>query len=121
MVLCRLTLALVALGLVGSPLSALFCPGTDPAAMACCQNNPQGCNKTGMSDGCCRTVPNDGNASGTLVKATHDGAQMHAVALIQVSASILFDLTAPAGRHPLVAVRHLPLDLPPPLLSTLRI
>lgn len=116
-----LTLALTSLALLGSPLAALFCPRTDPAAMACCQNNPQGCNKAGKSDDCCRTVPNDGNASGTLVKSPQAGAPMHTVALMPAPVAAVPVPTAPLSHRLLVANQHLPLDLPPPLLSTLRI
>lgn len=119
MLLRRLTLAIVSLGLLGSPLSALYCGGEGPAAMACCQQDPQGCNRGGKSDDCCRTVPNDGTDSATLVAAAISAP--HAGVLIPAPVLTVLGSTVLASRHLLVAESHLPLDLPPPLLSTLRI
>lgn len=113
--------ALVSLGLLGSPLFALYCGGSAPAAMACCQDDPQGCNRMGKSDDCCRTLPNDGSETATLVLSAQPSTPMHAVALIPICVSTVLDLTTLGGRHPLVAAAHLPLDLPPPLLSALRL
>jgi len=121
MVFRRLTLALVSLGLLGSPLATLYCAGDDPASMACCRKDPESCNRAGKSDDCCRTVPNDGSDSATLVKPAYAGVPMQAVALIPATVSTVLDSTIPTARRLLVAESHFPLDLPPPLLSTLRI
>jgi hypothetical protein len=68
MLLRRLTIALAAVGLLGSPVAGLYCPSDDPAAMACCQQKASECNQPGASDDCCRTVPVD---KGTTYSPSH--------------------------------------------------
>lgn len=117
----RLMLVFVSVGLLGSPASALLCVGDDAAAMACCKNDPQDCNRGGKSDDCCRSLPNDGSGSATLVKSASPDAPNQAVVLIPASVASALGCRLSTGRRLLVTESHVPLDLPPPLLSPLRI
>jgi len=121
MIVRRMTFAFVGLLFLGSPVAVLYCSGDDPAAMACCQDDPEGCNRGGKSDDCCRTVPNDGGALATLVGSTRDPGPMPATALIPVSGSISPELEVPVDRRPPAAQDRFLLDPSPPLLSPLRV
>lgn len=118
----RLTLTLVALGLAGSPVAALYCGGDDPAAMACCRQQANECNQPGKADDCCRTVPSDGRDGALAV-----GVKAELAAKLQALMCPAFTLAVapiPAARGPLalaVWLDTLPHDLPPPPLSVLRV
>ena len=58
-----LATVLLAVALVGSPLSVLFCDDTGPAAMACCQAQMTECNSPGSTADCCNKVPIEKEAS----------------------------------------------------------
>lgn len=58
-----LATVLLTVALVGSPLSALYCNDTGPAAMACCQGQMSECNRPGATEDCCKKVPIEKEAS----------------------------------------------------------
>jgi hypothetical protein len=55
----RLTAVMVGLGLLGSPLEAVYCREGSPAAKACCQQRASTCNEPGTTDDCCHPTPPD--------------------------------------------------------------
>jgi hypothetical protein len=55
------TLAL-AVALVASPVTVLYCDNSGPAAMACCKNKASECNQPGKTDDCCSKAPTDKDA-----------------------------------------------------------
>ncbi len=120
MLLRRLTVAFAAVGLFGSPVSSLYCPSDDPAAMACCQRDANDCNQPGKSDDCCRTLPTDGQTVMVASKAG-DLAKPH---WIPASVGVL-PMTALAAHAPSVRfsirLEQVLQSLPPPTLSVLRI
>jgi hypothetical protein len=120
MLLRRVALALAAVGLLGSPVASLYCPGDDAAAMACCQRDANGCNQRGKSDDCCRTVPADGQTAAVAAKA----GDLAKPQLLIASTGLLPIVTLSAPR-PSVSVgippEHVLQDLSPPPLCVLRI
>jgi len=56
--------------LVGSPIAALHCEDTGPAAMACCTNDAGRCNEPGMTDECCQKAPADERVAAGPAKVT---------------------------------------------------
>lgn len=69
MPLARGTAVLVAVGLLGTPLAALYCNQTDMAAMACCQGDMPHCNMPDKTEDCCRRVPASHETSAVGSKA----------------------------------------------------
>jgi hypothetical protein len=115
--------AALAVALVGSPLAALDCNDTGPAAMACCQDKASECNQPGKTDDCCRKVPVEKDAAvgpGQVIAGKHNwtsvisnpNALVPAVAKIIPSSSSL--TLRPASRTTWA-------DLAPPPLSVLRV
>lgn len=120
MLVRRLTIALAALGVLGSPVAALYCGGDDPAAMACCQRDSNDCNQPAKNDDCCRPQPPDGQALAVKVKAG-DLAKPQSVAGM---AAVLPATVLPVvSLSAVLSVRHghVPRDLPLPPPSVLRI
>jgi len=66
MALTRVAVVILALGVVGSPLTALHCSGDSPAAKACCETDGSTCNQPGQADDCCRVTPGAGSDQGLL-------------------------------------------------------
>jgi len=120
MSLRRLTIALAAVSLLGSPVASLYCPADDPAAMACCQRDADQCNQRGKSDDCCRTTPTDGQTAAVAAKAGDLAKPQWSVAPVGLPPTAMLAVDLPS-----VFVRsrqHRQLqDLPPPPLSVLRI
>lgn len=65
----RATAVLAAVGLLASPLAALFCTPADAAAMACCRTDMSSCNKPGKTEDCCRKAPASEGTSTAALKA----------------------------------------------------
>lgn len=65
----RLTAVLLSVGLLGSPISALYCNDVDAAAMACCQGDMSKCNQPGKTEDCCRKIPASQETAGIATKA----------------------------------------------------
>ena len=62
-------IALLSLTVAWAPLSALACPQTDAAEMACCRQGMSECHKPGKTDDCCRHAPADKDGSALIQKA----------------------------------------------------
>ena len=68
-----LTAAVLALGILVTPVLPLTCGGSDQAeAKACCREMADRCNRSSMKDDCCRTAPgsDDGTPSATKAERT---------------------------------------------------
>ena len=72
MSLIRLVAVVVTTGLLGSPLSGLYCSENSEAARACCRNSPSSCNQPGKTDDCCHVKPTGGSDQGLLPAAKAD-------------------------------------------------
>ena len=120
MLVRRLTLAFAALGLVGSPVAALYCGGDDPAAMACCQRDANNCNQPGKNDDCCRPQPPHRPTLAVKVKAGDLAKPQSVAGVAAVLPATVLPVSDPSA---VLSVRpgHVPRDLPLPPPSVLRI
>ncbi len=65
-----LTTAWLVSAIMALPMTPLVCGGADrPEAAACCRLKANECNRAGMTDDCCRTVPGTDEGSPTVAKA----------------------------------------------------
>jgi len=63
---------IVAVGLLSSPVTALYCSGDSPAAKACCERDGSTCNQPSNADDCCHVTPGVGSDQGLLPAAKAD-------------------------------------------------
>jgi len=67
-------------GILANPVAPLVCGGADPAeTAACCREKANECNRPGMADDCCRTIPGSDDGAPTVAKAQRprDGEESH--------------------------------------------
>ncbi len=65
----RLTVLLVAMGLLASPIAALYCDTQGQAAMECCQGDMSECNQPGKTEDCCQVAPTSQEGAAIVGKA----------------------------------------------------
>ena len=112
-----LLLLATGLGIIGSPVAALYCGEPDAAAMACCKRDMSNCNRPGKTEDCCHPSA----ASGGLVAAKVDQSPR----LAAPSFSLAPQLDPPERPTAEVGVGPRPWepaqDLSPPTRSVLRV
>jgi hypothetical protein len=105
------------LGIIGSPVAALYCGDRDAATMACCKRDMSNCNRPGKTEDCCHPSA----ANGGFVAAKVDQSPRLAPPFF----SLAPQLEPPERPAVGVAVGARPWepaqDLSPPSLSVLRI
>ena len=110
-------------GILANPVAPLVCGGADPAeTAACCREKANECNRPGMADDCCRTIPGSDDGAPTVAKAQHathlDRAPVFgpAVLVTAIDSSVGF-----AARSIDTTARNLVVDTSPPPFSVLRV
>jgi len=110
-------------GTLANPVAPLVCGGADEAeTAACCRQKANECNRAGMADDCCRTIPGSDDGAPTVARAqpaTHlDRAPVFAPAVLAtaIDSSVGFP-----GRSLDATVRNLIVDTSPPPFSVLRV
>jgi hypothetical protein len=113
----RLLLLAMGLGIIGSPVAALYCSERDAATMACCKRDMSNCNRPGKTEDCCHPSA----ASGGFVAAKVD----QSARLAPPSLSLVPQLDHPERPAARAAVGPRPWepaqDLSPPTLSVIRV
>ncbi|HXB55330.1 MAG TPA: hypothetical protein VN461_11135 [Vicinamibacteria bacterium] len=113
----RFLLLATGIGIMGSPVAALYCGEGDAATMACCKRDMSNCNRPGKTEDCCHPSA----ASGGFVAAKVDQSPR----LAPPSFSLVPQLDLAERPAVGVAVGARPWepaqDLSPPSLSILRI
>jgi len=112
MFLARSAALMLAVGLVASPVAALFCAEGDAAAMACCREDMSQCNQPGKTDDCCRTSPGVSRDQGAL-PALKSG--LNAPSLDSHAA--LLPQSALADQAGFLVLAHAPHSVPTPQAS----
>lgn len=112
--------AVLSSGLFALPLVPLYCVGGDPVQAAECCRQAETCNRPGMKDDCCRSIP------GGAPVATK--AQLQAAGQLAVPAFTPVVLPVPTPVPALESAAFMPtwltkalLDASPPPLSVLRV
>lgn len=98
----RLIVAMLGVGLVGSPLAALYCNDSSAASMACCRGDMTKCHEPGKSDDCCRTTPRAGSDQmlpGAKADALAKATALHAALPVQPLAHEATSLLATVPLH----------------------
>jgi hypothetical protein len=120
MPLHRMTLVAVVLAVATVPLAPLYCAGDDPAAMVCCAQQANECNRPAApDDDCCRDVPRAGQ--------THSAeGRVEAVVVVPPLLALVDSHAVPSvgwetSAGPCFRWLGIPTDRPPPPLSVLRI
>jgi hypothetical protein len=117
--LTRLTAVMVGLGLLGSPLGAVYCREGSPAAKACCQQRASTCNEPGTTDDCCRPKsPDDGRSLLPAAKADLKAKSTSLLVALHTQAPLIEPADGPIGSINPVAS---PPQASPPRSSVLRI
>jgi len=109
-------------GILALPVAPLVCGGADrDEAAACCRQKANECNRPGMADDCCRTVPGSDDGAPTVAKAqraTHlDRAPVFGPAVVATAADSWVGFIARTGH----ATGTLIVDTSPPPFSVLRV
>ncbi len=110
-------------GILALPVAPLVCGGADrDEAAACCRQKANDCNRPGMTDDCCRTVPGSDDGAPTVAKAqraTHfDRAPVFGPAVLVTAANSSVGF---AARSVHATARDLIVDTSPPPFSVLRV
>ena len=112
MYVARLIVAMLGVGLVGSPLAALYCNDNSAASMACCRGDMSKCHEPGKTDDCCRTTPRAGSEqmlpaakAEVLAKATPPHAALPVQVATHLDASLVvhvpqYHAVAPSAASP---------------------
>ena len=117
-----LAAVLLTIAVVGSPLSALFCNDTGPAAMACCQGQMSECNRPGSTEDCCKKVPIEKEASSAPTQPA--AAKQHWTFAVSLEAGLPVTVAAvalPRSTDLRPGSRTAWADLAPPPPSILRV
>jgi hypothetical protein len=113
----RLLLLAMGMGIIGSPVAALYCGERDAATMACCKRDMSNCNRPGKTEDCCHPSA----ASGGFVAATVDQSARLAPPSFALAPQLDLPERSTAGvavgPHPWEPVQ----DLSPPIRSVLRV
>jgi len=114
----RLTVLLVAVGLLASPIAGLYCDPQGQGAMECCQGDMSECNQPGKTEDCCQVAPTSQEGAAIVGKAPDQRLTPDAVALPALPKAAL---PAPTVHLRISSVQTPQADPSPPRTPILRL